>query len=70
MPYKQQKKRAQYMRKYRNYKQTQMVNVKKALEEGEIELAKKILEKKPSISVLAKQQKLKKHGEKKIKKLK
>jgi hypothetical protein len=45
-----------------------MVKVKKALEEGELELAKKILEKKPAISVLEKKQKLKKHVKKKAKK--
>jgi len=51
MPYKYPRKRAQYMREYRKFKKRQILRVKKALEEGRFELAKKILEEKPSISL-------------------
>jgi len=39
------------MREYRKFKKRQILRVKKALEEGRFELAKKILEEKPSISL-------------------
>jgi len=39
------------MREYRKFKKHQILRVKKALEEGRFELAKKILEEKPSISL-------------------
>ena len=52
MPYKYRKKRAQYMIEYRRFKRHQILNIKKALIEGKPELARRILEQKPSISVI------------------
>ena len=71
MPYKYKKKRQEYMRryrtpymrKYRQFKKWQLNEVKKAIQEGKMELAKKILEMKPSISVIQKPSKQKKEND-------
>lgn len=59
MPYKYKQKRQEYMknyrtpymREYRHFKKEQMEEVLKVLQEGKAELAKQILERKPSISI-------------------
>ena len=73
MPYKYKKKRQEYMRryrtpymrKYRQFKKWQLEEARKALESGKVELAKKILDMKPSISVSQKASTQKKESDKK-----
>ena len=59
MPYRYKKKRAQYMQEYRRFKKRQLIGVKKALGEGRFDMAKNILENKPSISIVERKSKRK-----------
>jgi len=54
MPYKQKKKRAEYMKQYRQFRKSQMVTLKRAIREERFHDARMILDRKPNISFVKK----------------
>jgi len=51
MPYNSKRKRAEYMVQYRRFQKHQTFTLRKAIQEEKFDLAKAIIEKKPSISI-------------------
>jgi len=51
LPFKNKKYAKEYMRKYREFRKRQLKDLERALKKGDISKARKILERKPNISI-------------------